>query len=467
MKAKEFISELNMSPGKLMQFAFSSPVVQNMRAGFEAELIVPGSYDDGGDDSEYDWDKDSTLPRNIDLEDIRDFFELGRNDRNLEKLESDYLEWVSEKAAESIEEDLADRILYLQEKDSELDDDSASDQAWDELHDEYYQSSMPDLYDFCKENSYATWSDLSLDYSFDWPYFMENNFNDEASAYASSLGVTVGAAVSVSNDYHGNVKEFSKGLWYIEPDESIIPEDSDYMGIEVVSPPMNLIAMLNKLEKTLLWAQGCNAKTNESTGLHVGISMSGQSTQNLDYIKLILFLGDKYILDRFGRASNTYTSSSMDLLKKTVAYGGKETMLGAIDQLKRGLALEASKSILSSSGKHVSINVRQDYVEFRSMGNDYLDHFDAIQNTILRYIRAFAVASDPMAERQEYFKKLSKMLNPSNNDQLVPFVRYAMGVINKDALVKTLKSQAEIKGKVLKAAPPIPNQTLPTPEDDF
>ena len=455
-----------MAPGNLLKFAFSSPVTRKMRAGFEAELIVPGNFTGEDESGEFDWDMDKTLPRNVDMGDIADFFELSTRykDSSLEKLEEKYMDWVEEQAGESIEEDIDERIAYLQEQDPELDDRTAHDQAWDELHDEYYQGSMPDLYDFCRDNDLHTFSDLANTYNFDWPYFTQGGiFEDEASPYAESLADWVDAMIQISSSYHGDTKEFQKGYWYIEPDTSITPDKSGYMGIEVVSPPMNILVVLDKLDKTLQWAKSQGATTNSSTGLHIGISMEGQTTQNLDYIKLVLFLGDKYILDRFGRAANTYTTSSLYLLNKKISYGGREINLGALDQLKRGLALEASKSIqYGVESKSVSVNMRPNYVEFRSMGSDYLDHYGAIQNTILRYVRAFAVASDPNAAKQEYLKKLSKMLNPSNSDQLIPFVRYAAGQLDKQSLADTLKAR-----KAIKTAPLVAPAAVQEPENVF
>lgn len=462
MKAKEFITELNMAPGNLLKFVFSSPVAKNMRAGFEAELLVPGNAGDG--DPDFDWDEDRTIPVNIDMADVRDFFELSRISRAPDQLETRYMTWVDKQGEDSIDQNILERIEYLQEQDPELDDDEAHNKAWDELHDEYFQNSTPSLYDFCRENHCSTWSALSDEFGFDWPYITYGgNFEDEVSPYAESLADSVDAMIQISSIYHGDNKEFAKGYWYIEPDESVTSDDTDYMGIEVVSPPMNILVMLDKLDKTLQWAKSQGSKTNASTGLHVGISMAGQTTENLDYIKLILFLGDRYVLERFGRAANTYTRSSLDILKNRVAYDGREIMLGAIDQLKRGLAIEASRSVLTGSkGKNVSIHLKEDYIEFRSMGYDYLDHYGAIQNTILRYVRAYAVASDPMAERQEYFKKLSKMLNPSNEDQLVPFVRYAAGQLNKQSLADTLKAR-----KALKTAPLVSPAAMQKPENVF
>ena len=63
------------------------------------------------------------------------------------------------------------------------------------------------------------------------------------------------------------------------------------------------------------WAKGEGAYTNESTGLHVGVSLPGIGG-NIDYVKLALFLGDKYVLDLFDRDGNTYCKSAFDKISR-------------------------------------------------------------------------------------------------------------------------------------------------------
>jgi len=464
MRAKEFLSELNMAPGTLAKFASTSPVIQHMKAGFEAEMIVLGKYDEGAGGGP-DYDQDATLSRNVDTDDVHLFFELGRKDRMFIKMVGEYEEWVTEWASGEVENNIDDRIPFVQEKNPGLDEESVRNKAWEELFDEFMQDA-PSLYEFFYDQGIKAWSDIAAAYNFDWPYMKRpDNFVDEAETYSNSLQYTIGATVKVLPSYHSESKSFYSGDWYIEPDGSIKVTNSDEeMGIEVVSPPMHPIVMLQKLQKTLMWARENNAKTNNSTSLQVGISLPGQSS-NLDYVKLVLFLGDKYILDRFGRAAGGYNASSMDILQRKIAYGGKNINASVLDQMKKGLTLAASRSLLiPGESKSVSVHMRPSYVEFRSMGSDYLSHFEAIQATIMRYIRAYAVASDPMAERQEYFKKLSKMLNPSGSDQLVPFVQYAAGQINKQSLVGELKGRKQASPVMPQAAP---EPRLPSPEEDF
>lgn len=461
MRAKEFLSELNMAPGNLMKFA-QSPAAAQFQAGFEAEVLLPGTYSD--DEFVIDYDKDETLPRNLDIGDIQSFFELRRNDNILEEINNQYSEWVDKHASSAVEDDIDGRITFLQDEDEDLDYDSAREQAWDELYDEYMQgSNVPSLYDYCKDNRWNTYTDLAEAFNIDWPYFTSSNdFAEAVGDYAYLLNRLVGEKVEVLDAYHGEGK--SPGIWYLEPDESIEANEEDFMGVEIVSPPMPLMQMLDKMEKTLNWVADEGGYTNATTGFHVGVSM-GNTTKNVDYIKLALFLGDEYILQRFGRTGSTYTASSMALIKKAIEYRlDQKEIAEQLYKMKTGLLNDASKRIFEgNASKHVSINMRENYIEFRSMGNDYLTHVDAIKDVVLRYVRAYAVAIDPMAERQEYLKKLAKILNPSGTDQLTPFIKYAAGQVSKSDLVNYLFVGQKIKKADKQASPPADFTGVPQP----
>lgn len=461
MRAKEFttqLNELNMAPGNLMKFAMS-PAAANMRAGFEAELIMPGEFDDSMD-SEPDWDADSTLPRGVDMSDVQEYFQISGRDQALSELQEDFQEFVNDQMSQHVDRELPERMDYLMSQDPELDDDSAREQAWDELQNEYFQGDgQPSLLEFFHDRHIHSWLDVYEAYSnrLTWPHTTSSSgFGAAVEDYAFTLSRVVGAEIVTAEEYHGKVKDFRSGNWYMEPDPSIDPnqdmdtdihDGSGVMGVEVVSPPMPIGEMLSKFKATLAWARSNGGRTNSSTGFHVGVSM-GSSTSNVDYVKLALFLGDDYILNRFGRMANTYARGSVQLIQQRAASisNTPEQLTSVLSKMKRGLVDYASREIhAKNEGKYFSINMRPEYIEFRSIGDDYMNHIDVVENTILRYIRAYAVAADPQAERNEYYKKLSKMLNPNADDSLIPFVQYAMGAVTKDTLIANLTVRKNIK----------------------
>lgn len=460
MRAFDFITELNMSPGVLRKFA-AGPIAANMQAGFEAELIIPGNYDSDNDGEDFDWDQDSTLPSNVDLNDVADYFDVNRwRSSGIGEIESNYQDWYLDRQNDWIEENLDDRISEIRTGDEDEDEDELYDTAREQLEEEF--NSDPDshdagLYDFFRDQGMRTWSDVYESYSswLDWPHMKAtSDFEPEVEEFAQTLQSIVNQQVVINTEYHGTTKK--PNIWYIEPDVSIDPEEEGYMGAELVSPPMPIQQMLIQLTRVLNWAKGSGAMTNESTGLHVGVSL-GTSTQNVDYVKLALFLGDQYVLQQFGRQTNTYTKSSarmvQSMAQRTTTDASQYTTM--LDNMRQGLMRAASQSIMSkNSDRYVSINMREGYIEFRSMGGDYLNNIDGIVNTVLRYIRAYAVAADPNAERKEYAKKLAKMINPTNNDYLSPFVQYATGDIDKKDLVGWLANRVQARKPAQQPAQP-------------
>jgi hypothetical protein len=169
----------------------------------------------------------------------------------------------------------------------------------------------------------------------------------------------------------------------------------------------------------------------------------------LDYVKLALLLGDEFVLDSFGRSGNTYAKSAMGKIRDTVRKSpdrAKELM----DRMKSGMDQLASKVVHSrSTEKYTSINVKDGYIEFRSPGGDWLnDNFAEIDNTLRRFTVALSAAVDPEAYRQEYLKKLYKLLDVSGEkDPLSYFAKYAAGELPRAAL-KSFVRQAQAERKV-------------------
>jgi hypothetical protein len=202
------------------------------------------------------------------------------------------------------------------------------------------------------------------------------------------------------------------------------------------------------LNKVKAWADKTGCYTNDSTGLHINVSVPGWTggTDQLDYVKLALLLGDEFVLDSFGRAGNTYAKSAMGKIRDAVRKSpdrAKELM----DKMKSGMDQLASKVVHSrSTEKYTSINVKDGYIEFRSPGGDWLnDNFAEIDNTLRRFTVALSAAVDPEMYRQEYLKKLYKLLDVSGEkDPLSYFAKFAAGELPKAAL-KSFVRQAQLE----------------------
>jgi len=212
--------------------------------------------------------------------------------------------------------------------------------------------------------------------------------------------------------------------------------------------------MISDLNKVKAWAKQRGCYTNDSTGLHINVSVPGFDNDKLDYVKLALLLGDQYVLDQFGRTGNTYAKSAMGMIKERIAQR-PEDAAAMLQKMKTGLGELATKVIHSgTTSKYTSINTKEGYIEFRSPGGDWLnENFDKIETTLLRFVVALDAAMDPAKYRDEYLKKLYTVLKPQDqNDTLSYFAKFAAGELPKAAL-KSFIRQAQLERKGIKTPP--------------
>jgi hypothetical protein len=202
---------------------------------------------------------------------------------------------------------------------------------------------------------------------------------------------------------------------------------------------------LTMLKKVKQWAKLAGCYTNKSTGLHMNISVPNMTTDNLDYVKLALFLGDEYVLQEFGRAYNTYAKSAMKIVREKIQ-ANPENATALLAKMKEHLGAAASKLVHSGvTQKYTSINTKGNYVEFRGPGGNYLDEdLPKLLNTALRLAQSLRIATDESAYKQEYAKKLYKLISPEGewtdpNNSVALFSRYALGQINKSELVDNVR----------------------------
>ena len=204
----------------------------------------------------------------------------------------------------------------------------------------------------------------------------------------------------------------------IDIDGSVKPDQrGDGYGIEIIGPPVSLSAALEDLKKILLWITENGHYTNESTGLHVGVSWYDQ-TPEVDKLKLLMLLGEDHLLRLFSRELNTYTESHLERLKKKISAANlkgrdwtkQRTFSGLIRSLKDKIDLK----------KYTTVNflkLDRGYLEFRIMGNEnYENRYQEIRDTILRYAFVLKAALDPTAFEQEYKRELARLFSQAANE---------------------------------------------------
>jgi hypothetical protein len=313
--------------------------------------------------------------------------------------------------------------------------------------------------DFLEDARYRYMSDIANEFDITWPYWT-SPYGGEVSAeqVAEDFADAIGRAVKASGSYHsGSVArpDANNSHYVVEPDGSLDADNSGDGGLEFVSPALPVAELLSDLDKVAKWAGRYGCYTNQSTGLHINVSVEGWSGDmgKLDYVKLALLMGDNYILDKFGRAGNTYCKSAMNEIKNRVSQRPEDA--GALlEKMKSGLDGLASKAIHSGvTNKYTSINTKSGYIEFRSPGGNWLQEYandpGSITNTLLRFVVALDAAVDPEKYKQEYLKKLYAILQPkTHNDTMAYFAQYAAGQMPKAALKSFIRqAQLERQGK--------------------
>ena len=488
----EYLSEIKMTAGNLRQLAAQT----GAQAGMEFEMIVPNTEVDVEPEYEPDWDQDQ---RARSFSDVRDFFHDGDyNGRRavddlISELAGEYEEWMQEQTAEQWNRDGVDYIRDFVEVNDLFDRDEAMAQARDEvisanpdlpqesedfsqllsarldalqeqfvieafedqgrIYNDAFEAFAEEQRDEYDERSflddkYQTMSDIQSNFDISWPYYYDINDGQDGEMdidqVADEFSSYMGKPVNASRQYHGGRRE--AGTYVVEPDGSLEGDNPGDGGLEFVSPPMPIDEMISDLNKVKAWADKTGCYTNESTGLHINISVPNYSLEKLDYVKLALLMGDEYILELFDRTGNHYAKSAVGKIKGMLQKN-PDLAPQVMDKMREHMEDLATKAIhTGTTDKYTSINTKSGYIEFRSPGGDWLDaNFSKIENTLLRFTVALSAAIDPQAYRQEYLKKLYKLLEGSQEkggvDIVQLFSNYSAGELDKAALIRQVREK--------------------------
>lgn len=457
------LDEVQMSPSSLKLLVKKI----DAKAGMEFEMIVPNTEDPDDGDYEPDFDQDDRASSWVGIE---DFFMGGdgNNSRRdvrsmLEDMQNEYHEWVGDRQGEDWSNEGRDFLRDYIESNDYFDEDEAAEKAIEELRDnnpeieedsdawhQYIRERVDEMFNeliddewenqgriynnafeaFIEDYSYpdeGDWLDSNYKWMTDvwenfgrsndvyWPYTSRSGSADIENV-AESFSDAIGRPCNASTDYHGVRKE---GQYTVEPDGSLRPDNDTDAGLEFVSPVLPLTELIADLTDVVLWADKTGCYTNESTGLHMNVSVPNFSSENLDYVKLAILLGDEYVLNQFGRQANNYCRSAIQKVRSNIGQKNATEVADMLSLMKQGLAKQASELIHSGfTDKYTSINTKKGYIEFRSPGGDWLNEdTEKLTNTLYRFVVALDAACDPNKYKEEYYKKLYKLLNPdSGND---------------------------------------------------
>ena len=282
------------------------------------------------------------------------------------------------------------------------------------------------------------WNDLDLD---DWIDSDYDDYDDNPAEYKQATAILspalesmTGRQVHVFNRYHEQKKNTTD--WYIEPDGSLEANNPNDVSCEIVSPPLLALEAMDSLNKFYGLASKLHLYTNNTTGLHINVSIP----KDLDVLKLAVFLGDQYVLKYFNRDNNHYAASVLKSLEKVADQGltttvknkqkdvfGKPVQISTLDTK---LLNKLAGSVSSAHTASISYNGK--YISFRHAGGDYLNDLQGIKNAVGRFVRAMIIASDPSAYVNEYKTKLVKLTQQETAGKSSP---------NASALINHLRTK--------------------------
>jgi hypothetical protein len=458
---EEDLLEVDMSSSALRSWA-KSDEAKGVRAGFELELIFVDTQretDEYGDEADMDYDEPIGT-----LDDISTFYgyedawlnlQPVDEDRFREAVIEDLMDYESKLVVERMMDEEYGLIRDKLEGDENFEsmDEDAQDvflekevreqgDIWTEVEEEVKEEVHGSVTwdQFWEHENIQAMSDLLNRYDLVWPHYVEEGGGTSVDTWAQEISEITGKGTNVSAQYHGSPKE--QGKYTLEPDSSLSVDDGPDAGWELVSPVMPLDEALDQLEKLFAYIEEKDGDiyTNESTGLHMNISVP--QGNDIDYTKLVLFSGDKFILDKYNRLSNNYANSALGQLEARAATMPPELAAEAMQKMKDNLEDTAEEYVRAGTGqaKYTSIHIKDGYIEFRGPGGMYTNKsFGENMDVMLRFARAMTIAADPQAYRQEYQKKLYKTLSKSESSERTIdslFADFQSGEINKEVFKK-------------------------------
>jgi hypothetical protein len=457
MFKEEDLVEVEMSSSALRSWA-KSELAQGVRAGFELELILPDTekLDDDQYDNEADMDADEPIGT---LDQIVDFYNGPDNmsweteqrtteDQFRESVIEDLMEyedeqffdWWSDNGEDQVREEMEAELGRNVTDEEFMEEFENEGEIFERVREREQDEHRGDITwaQFWEAKQIESMGDLLNVYDLYFPYVQgAGGGSKEIGQWADEISEITGKGTNVSYQYHGSDKE--AGKYTIEPDSSLTADEEFDAGIELVSPVMPLDEAVEQLEKLMLWAED-NAYTNSSTGLHMNISVP--QGNEIDYTKLVLFSGDKYILKQYERLGNNYAASALGQLEARAGSMDANRAAEAMQKMKTNLEDAAEEYVRAGTGqaKYTSIHIKDGYIEFRGPGGQYTaQEVDQVMDTMLRFARAMTIAADPQAYRQEYQKKLYKILSKGGQQERTIdslFADFQAGNINKEIFKK-------------------------------
>lgn len=400
---------------------------------------------------EENWDEDEKYEEayeKMGLDDEEEIADAEEARSTRDKNHPGYNNYMS--AKEWVEELLQEEVEYTI-------DNQNSDyyRAKEEWEDDYYDHF--DESDFFAAERWRNMSDIADELGNGWHDEDDDNATLDIDLLADIMSDELGDEVIGCGSYHGCDRHKGKN-YVVEFDSSLDSGGNEFKGVELVSPALPLEDMIGQIEAVKRMANKLKCFTDETTGLHMNISLNNVDLSSIDYVKLVLFIGDKYILDSFDRSSNAYCRSALAHLEsymQSYSYGANTMKFEVLELLQKSLSTIASRIIFQRlPGHRGSVNIAHisnidpasQRIEFRSPGGNWIDTDSSkLVSTLNRFVVALDIACDPTKHQREYAKKLYKLINPTHprtGEAINLFTQYKAGEIDAASLKSSLQTVA-------------------------
>ena len=224
--------------------------------------------------------------------------------------------------------------------------------------------------------------------------------SDRMREVSPSLMALVGGTVCNHTTEYGEHRDDGYEEWHFTGDGSLDTNDEDDNGtpLELVSPIFTAAEVCSKLDSVYSWANAkeCGnplAYTNDSCGLHIGVSADNIQYGSFDALLFSLLVDDHAVLAHCGRLDNSYANPYYHRFMEVHA-SEVRSALNATDFRERIALLSRSGHLQGRWSVHASKIQECGYMEYRSPGGDWLSYDLAYMHELVRKIgTAYLVAA--------------------------------------------------------------------------
>jgi len=199
------------------------------------------------------------------------------------------------------------------------------------------------------------------------------------------------------------LKDIKKSDWQVVEDGTPGVDAEIVTGVlsldEGIEAVRSVFALINEDE---------NLFTESATGLHINIgSWDGNDWNRVDWLKFLIVYRADRALAAFERQFNSYASDNLPRIVDDLEANSLEAFYDNIDTVNNTVRKLSPKM----SAVNLSKLPSRGHIEIRAPGGtEYHKKTDEVINQIRRAVRALEIASDPNAYKNQYVKKLHKML---------------------------------------------------------